>query len=138
MKTYKSHHNIRSQTLIEANKMPGVKLWPNPVGLGYLGTVVSEYQEGKDNFIVLKNPRRMKFGLAKGSSDCIGFKSVELSGYNIPRFCALEIKAGTDRLKPQQKNYQNMILESGGIAGVVRSPADITRIMSLPIITGRD
>lgn len=131
----KKHYNIRSQTLIDANKINGIKLWPNPVGLGFQGEVVKEYRRGQDRYIVMKNPRPVKFGLAKGSADTIGFKTETVEGFKIPRFLSIEIKAGNDRLKPEQRNWREMVLESGGIAGVVRSPADLNRILSIPLIT---
>lgn len=132
-KNYKSHYNIRSQTLIIANKYSNVKLWANPVGFGYLGEIVREYKLGIDNYIVLKNPRRLTFGLPKGSADTIGFKIETIAGKKVPRFCAFEIKSRKDRPRPSQAKFLEMIRRSGGIAGLVRAPADLHRLLSLPL-----
>lgn len=134
-KKYSRHFNIRSQILAEANKYSNVKLWPNSVGLAYNGEIVKEYKIGIDNFIVLKNPRRVKYGLAPGSADCIGFKIEEIAGVKIPRFLAIEIKSRKDRLREKQSNFRDMILRLGGIAGLARSLADLPRILRTPLLT---
>lgn len=134
-KDYSRHYNIRSQILAEANKYSDVKLWPNPVGLGYAGEVVREYKIGIDNFIVIKNPRRVKYGLAPGSADCIGFKIEEIAGKKIARFLAIEIKSRKDALREKQSNFRKMILRLGGIAGLARSLADLPKILKTPLIT---
>ena len=115
-----THYNIRSQLLIEANKLPNVKLWPNPVGLAWNGRTVRQFTEKGKRYIVLENPRPVKYGLAPGSCDTIGFKTVA----GTPCFMALEVKAGSDSLKPKQKNYIDMVKKFGGIAGVVRKIED--------------
>ncbi|MCK5450231.1 MAG: VRR-NUC domain-containing protein [Candidatus Omnitrophica bacterium] len=124
-----SHYNIRSQTLIKANKIPGVKLWPNPVGLGYAGSVAHEYNEGGNHFVVLKNPRRVRYGFAPGSSDCIGFRRESHNGAVMPRFVAIEIKAGKDVLRPAQGNFLKMVKNHGGIAEIVRNPDEVMDIL---------
>ena len=134
-KKYSRHFNIRSQILAEANKNPNVKLWPNSVGLGYVGEVVKEYKIGIDNYIHIKNPRRVKYGLAPGSADLIGFKIEEIAGVKIPRFLAIEIKSRKDRLRDKQSNFRKMILRLGGIAGLARSLADLPRILGTPLLT---
>lgn len=132
---YKKHFNIRSQILAEANKYSNVKLWPNPVGFAYVGDNVREYKEGSNNYIVLKNPRRVKYGLAPGSADCIGFKIERVSMYKIPRFLAIEIKSPKDWLRDKQSNFANMLRESGAIAGLARSLEDLPDILNTSLMT---
>ena len=132
-KNYERHYNIRSQILAEANKNPDIKLWPNPVGLGFTGEKVREYKLGIDNYIVLKNPRRVKYGLAPGSADCIGFKIERIGGIKIPRFLSIEIKSRDDVLRTKQSNFRKMILRLGRIAGLARSLADLPRILKTPL-----
>lgn len=137
-KEYKSHYNIRSQILAEANKYPGVKLWANPVGRAFMGEKVRDYKIGIDNFIVLKNPRRVTFGLPKGSADTIGFKTERIGGIIVPRFCAFEIKTGTDKTRPGQDNFINMVQRFGGIAGVTRDSSDLHRLLESPLVSANN
>lgn len=61
--------------------------------------------------------RVIQYGLCVGSSDIIG---VTPDG----RFLAVEVKAKTGRPTKQQILFINAVLKAGGIAGIVRSPAE--------------
>lgn len=67
--------------------------------------------------------RVIRYGLHKGSSDIIG---VAPDG----RFLAVEVK--TKRGKPTQEQilFINAVLQAGGIAGIVRSPADALALIN--------
>jgi len=77
--------------------------------------------------------RPIRFGLAKGSADLIGIKSItitpEMVGQTVGVFTSLEVKTPTGRLTPQQRNWMDMIRKLGGIAGVVRSIRDAEEIL---------
>lgn len=81
-----------------------------------------------------KTGRPVQFGLAKGSADLIGWRTVvvtpEMVGQRIAVFTSLEVKTPTGRLTPQQRNWQQAVIQAGGIAGVVRSVADALRIVT--------
>lgn len=81
-----------------------------------------------------KTGRPVQFGLAKGSADLIGWRTVvvtpEMVGQRIAVFTSLEVKTPTGRLTPQQRNWQHAVNQAGGIAGVVRSVADALRIVT--------
>lgn len=129
-----NHNDLRTDTLIEANKMPGVKLWPNPVGLATAGKVVKRFTQNKKSYALIENPRPVKFGLAKGSSDCVGFKVEKIGNFSIPRFLGVEIKVGKDTLKPEQLNFMKMVNNSGGCAGVVRdSTSGLVDVLGVPL-----
>ena len=53
--------------------------------------------------------RYVQFGLAKGSSDLIGFKKIKITedmiGQEIAQFVSIEIKTEKGKLTPQQKNW---------------------------------
>lgn len=121
------HTNLVNTTLINANKIPGVRLWSNPCGMGYMGTVVKRYKKNGDTFFVLKNPRLVKYGLTPGSSDTIGFKVVN----NKPIFTAIEIKTPGDRLRNKQTNFLTMVGNFGGIAGVLRKEEELYKIIKV-------
>lgn len=66
-------------------------------------------------------------GLCVGSSDLIGWKTVqvtpEMVGKKMAVFVAIECKSDNGRLTTEQKNFIETVLNSGGIAFVVR-PSD--------------
>jgi len=76
--------------------------------------------------------RLVTFGLAKGSADLIGWRTVvvtpEMVGTTLAVFLSIEVKTPTGRLTPQQHNWQAAVLAAGGIAGVARSVPDALRI----------
>lgn len=67
--------------------------------------------------------RFVKFGLCVGSSDLIG---IAPGG----RFCAFEVKTDTGRATIEQKRFINAVIAAGGIAGIVRSPAEALALIN--------
>lgn len=96
-------------------------LFTNPVGNGWVGVESGRVQDT----IRLKNPRRIEYGLRKGSSDLIGWLSFALNGFKISVFVALEVKTKTGKATEEQLHFIQKVKESGGIAGIVRSPLDV-------------
>lgn len=81
--------------------------------------------------------RLVRFGLCKGSSDLIGFKTVtitpEMVGKQVAIFTAIEVKTPTGKPTPEQLHFVNRVKEHGGIAGIARSVDDVLAITQ-PII----
>jgi hypothetical protein len=75
----------------------GIVVWRNNVGLASDGH------------------RKIRFGLAVGSSDLIGLLVPE------GRFVALEVKSATGRATPEQERFLDLVRRSGGFAAVVRT-----------------
>jgi hypothetical protein len=84
--------------------MPGIRLWKNHVGVAQI------------------KGRTIRYGLP-GSSDILGIA--------VPngRTIAIEVKTGTGRLSPQQKNFRDMILAFGGFYVEARCLEDVTRVL---------
>jgi hypothetical protein len=80
--------------------------------------------------------RPVQFGLARGSADLIGWKSVlitpEMVGQRVAVFTSIEVKTPTGRIKPVQRNWQSTVQDAGGIAGIARSIADAFEIVTAP------
>lgn len=76
--------------------------------------------------------RPVQFGLAKGSSDLIGWTTrtitPEMVGQRIAVFTSIEVKTATGRLRPEQRQWLDAVQAAGGIAGVARSVEDATRL----------
>ena len=85
----------------------------------------------------LRTGRPVQFGLAKGSSDLIGFKTIEVTpdmiGQKLAVFTSIEVKTAKGRLTPMQHNWLSCVRKAGGITGVARSVQDAIQIISKPI-----
>lgn len=81
--------------------------------------------------------RLVQFGLARGSADLIGWRTIvitpEMVGQRIAVFTSLEIKTPTGRLAPAQRHWLQAVDQAGGIAGVARSVSDALRIIETPL-----
>ena len=77
--------------------------------------------------------RLVHFGLCKGSSDLIGWKTVtitpEMVGQEIAVFCALEIK-DKGKATVLQRHFISVVHDAGGISGVARSVDEAERILA--------
>jgi hypothetical protein len=80
------------------------------------------------------NGRPVSFGLAKGSADLIGWRTVtitpEMVGQQVAVFTSIEVKTPTGRLRPEQQQWLDAVQAAGGIAGVARSVEDALRIVT--------
>jgi len=85
----------------------------------------------RNNTGTLPDPRTgrpVQFGLARGSADLIGYRTVtitpEMVGQRVAIFTSLEVKTPTGRIRPEQANWQRTVSSAGGIAAIVRSVDD--------------
>ena len=80
--------------------------------------------------------RLVTFGLAKGSGDLIGWRTITIGpehvGQRIAVFTSIEVKTPTGRVTPQQHAWLSVVLAAGGIAGIARSVPDALRIATGP------
>ena len=78
--------------------------------------------------------RPVQFGLARGSADLIGWRTVvvtpDMVGQQLAVFTSIEVKTATGRLTPAQRNWLEAVRLAGGAAGVARSVADACQIVS--------
>jgi hypothetical protein len=72
--------------------------------------------------------RPVQFGLARGSADLIGWRTItitpEMVGQQLAVFTSIEIKTPNGRVKPEQHAWQRTVSAAGGIAGIARSIQD--------------
>ena len=77
--------------------------------------------------------RLVQFGLARGSADLIGWRTITITpdmvGQQVAVFTSLEIKTPTGRLAPAQRHWLHAVEGAGGIAGVARSVSDALAIV---------
>ena len=78
--------------------------------------------------------RLVTFGLARGSADLIGWRTVtitpEMVGTQLAVFTSIEVKTPTGRVRPEQQAWLGAVQSAGGIAGIARSVADASQIIS--------
>lgn len=101
------------QADILTHPLPGSRLWRNNVGCAWVPTA--------------RGLRRLRFGLAPGSSDVIGITPVlitaEMVGTTVGVFTAIEVKAPgrVKRYAPRQRRFIDLIARLGGFAGFATS-----------------
>ena len=79
--------------------------------------------------------RPVQFGLCKGSSDLIGFRTITIGpehvGQRLAVFAAVEVKSPTGRLTPEQRAFIELVQGMGGMAGPARSVVEAASILNL-------
>lgn len=77
--------------------------------------------------------RPVQFGLARGSADLIGWRTItvtpDMVGTRLAVFTSIEVKTPTGRLSPAQHAWLGVVRNAGGIAGVARSVRDANEIL---------
>ena len=76
----------------------------------------------------------MRYGLCKGSSDLIGWRSLTITpdmvGQTVAVFAAIEVKdRGTPT--PEQLHFIAQVQAAGGLAGVARTVAEAEAILGV-------
>ncbi len=90
----------------------------------------------RNNTGTLPDPRTgrpVQFGLARGSADLIGWRTItitpEMVGQRVAVFTSIEVKTTTGHLTPAQQAWMGTVRTAGGIAGVARSVRDAEEIL---------
>ncbi len=77
--------------------------------------------------------RPVQFGLAKGSADLVGWKTVTITpdmvGQEVAVFTSIEVKTTKGRATQYQQAWMNCVEKAGGIAGIARSTEDAVEIV---------
>jgi hypothetical protein len=77
--------------------------------------------------------RLVTFGLARGSADLIGWRTVvvtpDMVGQQLAVFTSIEIKTPTGRVRPEQQAWLGVVQGAGGIAGIARSVTDARNLL---------
>lgn len=72
--------------------------------------------------------RPVQFGLARGSADLIGWRTITITpdmvGQQLAVFTSIEVKTPTGRIRPEQQAWLTAVQTAGGIAGIARSVRD--------------
>lgn len=119
--------NIQRAIQLFLSRFQNVRLFRNNVGQGWVGQLISN----KNGTVTLANARPLHAGLCDGSSDLIGWKTVEITpemvGQKIAVFTAVEIKTEKGRPTEAQNNFLSVVNRSGGIGFVARNENEAVR-----------
>lgn len=126
----KSEKLIQSEIVARLNSRPDVRVFRNNIGVAFIGDVIAE----KNGDVILRNARRVRFGLHEGSGDLIGWKTMEITpdmvGSKIAVFFSAEIKTPQGRIREEQKNWIVQVTKAGGIAKVMRSAEECDKLLN--------
>ena len=111
----KTHTNANTlEKLIKIAHTPRGRLLRNNVGATKIGN------------------RFIKYGLGKGSSDLIGWTTIEITedmvGQKVAVFTAVELKTKNDTSSPEQRNFVEQVHKAGGLAGIVYNEEEYKKI----------
>jgi len=119
-----TERNIQTRILLATGKHPNIRLFRNNTGQGWQGQTRRE-----GNLLIVANPRPLQAGLHKGSSDLIGWKTVEITadmvGQHVAVFCAVEVKTGSGRTTAEQEQFLQAVRDAGGIGVVMRDESQV-------------
>jgi len=102
----------------ERDVMDAVRQWARAHGITLYRNNTGQYEAAPGRWV--------RFGLTTGSSDLIGYRTVN----GTAQFCAIECKAAGKNATPEQQEFIDSVRRSGGIAGVVRSIEDMERLFN--------
>jgi hypothetical protein len=78
--------------------------------------------------------RLVTFGLARGSADLIGWRTITVTqamvGTRLAIFTSIEVKVPTGRVRPEQQAWLEAVQQAGGVAGIARSVTDAQLLLS--------
>jgi hypothetical protein len=127
-----SESDLLRMTLTALGSRPDVRLFRNHVGAGWTGRAVTS---SCGSLVMLSDAQRCTFGLAPGSSDLIGWRSIEITpdmvGQRVAVFVAIETKSPRGRVTPDQHAFLDTAKRMGALAGVARSVDEATTIMEV-------
>lgn len=126
----KQESNILKTIQLALSRLRNVTTFRNNTAQAWVGTLVAR----TSNTITLKDYRPLHAGLTKGSSDLIGWTTVEVTpemvGARLAVFTAVECKSERGRATEEQINFVNAVMSAGGFAGIARSEADAINIVA--------
>lgn len=125
-------HTALCNRVLAAVSRTAARVFLNPVGHGIAGKAERINVAGPVHLqpgdYVVRFGQRIEYGLTPGSGDIIGITPHVVTAADVGRtlgiFTSLEVKTGTGRLEPHQRQWIEVIRSLGGIAEEVRSEAE--------------
>lgn len=138
--------SIWKQVMLAVHLIPGVRLFRNNVGQGWVGRSrrlrAGEKYTARGGELIIFDPRPLQTGLVKGSGDGIGWRSVvithDMVGCRFAQFVSVETKTASGRIREDQLNWQQAVAEAGGAGLIVRSAADAVEKLNQEVLLFSD
>jgi hypothetical protein len=132
-----AEHDIQEQIRLKIGSQTGLRIFRNNVGMGWVGASVRISKSGpyycNVGDVIVRNARPLHAGLIEGSSDLIGWKSVEITpdmvGKTVAVFVAVEVKTEKGRVTSEQRNFIDTVNKFGGIAGIARNEDEAVNLV---------
>ena len=119
---------IQSRALL-ALSHGDTRLFRNVTAMGWGGRVTAR----RGSTVTIQDSRPIHAGLCRGSSDTIGWLSIEITpdmvGTKIAVFTAIEFKAARRRPTDDQVHFGEAVQAAGGLFGVAWTVEDAAKIL---------
>ena len=132
---------LTKEMLLAASKL-GARLFRNNTGVAWMpagrgSNVIKIKRAGMfqchPGDVIVRKARPVKFGLAVGSPDLVGWSPLEITedmvGKTVAIFTGAELKTENDQPTKEQLNFNAVVREHGGRAGIVRSHDDLIALL---------
>lgn len=118
------------ELMMKLSENPATRVFRNNTGLGWVGKA----QRFPDGSVLINNARPLHAGLCEGSSDLIGWHTIEITpamvGRRVALFVALEAKTGAGRLTKEQRAFIAAVDRAGGVAGEARGVGQTQELLA--------
>lgn len=134
--------SIQKRIWVAMSKL-GYRMFRNNVGQAWQGTSIpvsggfavmtanNQRLKIPAGSVLILGARPFRAGLTKGSSDLIGWRTIEITpdmvGSKVAQFVAAEIKAPTGRETTEQKTWRATVAFAGGEALLLRDASDLQK-----------
>lgn len=130
-----NEQNVLAKIMLALGKLGQIRIFRNNTGMGWQGSVVSN----RNGILTLKDARPLHAGLCKGSSDLIGWKSVEITpemvGSKVAIFTAIEVKRTKGgKVSKEQLNFLERVQLDGGFVGICTDEAEAVALMNKKLL----
>lgn len=123
-----SESQLLADILLGCSRGP-VRLWRQNSGVAWQGKIVSQ-----DAHRLVLSPYYAVKLAPEGTSDLGGLVSITVTeamlGRAVAIYAGIEAKAPTGRVTPAQRSFCDMVVNSGGRAGIARSVEDARKILT--------
>lgn len=126
--------NLMRLIMLGLSKAGNVRVFRNNTGQAWQGTKKTFSSEGGCRVLKIYDPRPIDAGLCEGSSDLIGWTTIEVTpemvGQKIAVFTAIEVKKDSEAVvSEKQLNFLTVIRKMGGFSGLARSTDEAVNLL---------
>ena len=130
--------NIVRKIMLAFAAVGNIRLFRNNVGTAWIGKSVSITKRQQvwlnPGDVVIQQARIFHGGLCVGSSDTIGFRTVEVTpemiGRKLAVFMAVELKTKSGRATTEQIAFIKMVNDRGGIAFIATDEIEAVQFLN--------